>query len=109
MKRNSPDTSGRRQRFTSIQREQLLRKLDRGDSSIAAFAREHQIGYSTLCVWRRQRARRRSVAFTEVEVVASAQPEALILELGTHARLRLSSPAQLSWAATLIKHLQSPC
>ena len=101
--------SRRPRRFTPIQREQLLTELDRSDCSIAAFAREHQIPYSTLGLWRRQRARRPSVAFTEVELVNSSTPEPLVLELGAYARLRINSAAQLPWAAALIKHLQSPC
>ncbi len=109
MKPSRPGAAPPRRRFTATEREQLLTEFDRSGLTAAAFARERQITYTTLCHWRHQRARGKRVAFAEVEIVPQPVVEPLIIEFGSHARLRLSSPAQLELAATLLKHFQAPC
>ena len=109
MKPSSPGASHTRRRFSATERERLLTELDRSGLSAAAFARERQLTYTTLCHWRRQRARGKRVAFAEVEFVPPPVVEPLVIELGSHARVRLSSPAQVELAANLLKHFQAPC
>ena len=109
MKPSPPGASPHRRRFTATERERLLTELDRSGLSAAAFARERHLTYITLCHWRHQRARGKRVAFAEVEFVPPPVVEPLVIEFGSHARLRLNSPAQVELAATLLKHFQAPC
>ena len=87
----------------------MLTELDRSGLTAAAFARERQLTYTTLCHWRHQRARGKRIAFAEVELVPPPVVEPLVIEFGSHARLRLSSPAPVELVATLLKHFQAPC
>ena len=106
----------RARRNAAAQRAQLLRAFDRSGLSAAAFARRHQLRYTTFCHWR-QRRDRTTVApsFVQVELpaepVAAATATALIVELGQGARLRLESPAQIALAAALLQQLNAgrPC
>ena len=109
MKSSSHGASSQRRRLTATERERLLTELDRSGLTAAAFARERRLTYSTLCHWRRQRVRGKSVAFAEVEFVSPPVVEPLVIEFGSHARLRLSSPAQVELAVNLLKHFQAPC
>jgi hypothetical protein len=101
--------TARRSRTTSARRQQLLTEFDRSGLSAAAFAQQHHLAYTTFCSWRQRRARSNPVAFTEVEIVRARTPEPLVVELGPHARMRVTSPAQLELAAGLLKHLQTSC
>ena len=76
MKPSSPGASSLRRRLTATERERLLTELDRSGFSAATFARERQLTYTTLCHWRRQRARGKPVAFAEVEIVPPPVVEA---------------------------------
>ena len=109
MKPSRPGASPQRRRLTATERERLLTELDRSGLTAAAFAREHRLTYTTLCHWRRQRARGKSVAFAEVEFAPPPVVEPLVIEFGSHARVRLSSPAQVELAAHLLQHFQAPC
>ena len=109
MKSSLSVASRTRRRFTATERERLLAELDRSGLSAAAFARERQLTYTTLCHWRHQRARGKRVAFAEVEIVPPPGVEPLVIEFGSLARVRVSSPAQVDLAAALLKHFQSPC
>lgn len=109
MKPSRPGACVHRRRFTATERERLLTELDRSGLSAAAFARERQLTYTTLCHWRHQRDRGKPVAFAEVEIVPPPVVEPLVIEFGPHARLRLSSSAQVELVATLLKHFQAPC
>ena len=100
---------GRRTTTPPARRRQLLAELERSELSAAAFARQHRIGYSTLCAWRRRNAAPPSVRFAEVELERSPSPEPIIIELGRHARMRLSSAQQLELAAGLLKKLEAVC
>jgi transposase-like protein len=97
----------RQPRTTVAQRAQLLAEYDRSGLSAAAFARRHQIAYSTFCQWRS--TRRPRPTFAEVEIVRPAAPAPVVIELSPHARIRLESPDQVALAAALLKHLQKPC
>ena len=109
MKPSRPGASPHRRRFTATERERLLTELDRSGLTAAAFARERQRTYTTLYPWRHQRARGKRVAFAEVEIGPPPGVEPLVIEFGSHARVRLSSPAQVELVATLLKHFQVPC
>ena len=106
----------RARRSAAAQRAQLLTAFDRSGLSAAAFARRHQLRYTTFCNWR-QRRDRAAVApsFVQVELpaepVAAATGTALIVELGRYARLRIESPAQIALAAALLQQLNAarPC
>ena len=109
MKPSLPGASHYRRRFTATERERLLIELDRSGLSAAAFARERHLTYTTLCHWRHQRARGKRVAFAGVEIGPPPVIEPLVIEFGSHARLRLSSPTHVELVVTLLKHFQAPC
>src|SRR5690606_25971432 len=92
-------------RSTSTQRAQLLTAFDRSGLSAAAFARKHQLNYTTFCGWRQRRVRARAVpAFVEVDLTAPpAAPVELLVELGSSARVRVHCAGQLELAARLIQ------
>ena len=108
MKPSQPSFT-RRPRISTSRREQLLAEFDRSGLSAAVFSQQHHIAYSTFYKWCQRRARSTAVAFTEVEILRPRTPEPLIVELGPHARLRVTGPEQLEMAAGLLKHLQGPC
>jgi transposase-like protein len=101
----------RRRRPPSLeQRAELLADFERCGKSAAAFAREHGIAYSTLCSWRQQGTEPGARPdFVEVEL--TQPPVELVVELGAHARLRISSVAQVELAARLLQQLSAtkPC
>jgi transposase-like protein len=99
----------RQSRTTVSQRQRLVAAFDRSGLSAAAFARQHQIAYSTFCQWRSKRRRRPHPTFAEVEILRPAAPAPVVIELSPHARMRLESPDQVELAAALLKHLQTPC
>lgn len=107
--KNSDHASRRsRARHAAVQRAQLLAAFDRSELSAAAFARQHQINYTTFCGWRQRRDQSKSApAFVEVELPAPA-PVELVIELGAHARLRLTSAEQIELAARLLQTLNAP-
>lgn len=120
-------------RTTAGRRAQLLAEFDRSGLSAAAFARKHQLNYTTFCGWTRERRLRSirdgasaplsrvwrarqsratgSSAFVQVELAAPPGADALIVELGNHARLRIESAGQLALAAQLLRRLDAagPC
>lgn len=86
--------------------------FDRSGLSATAFARQHGLTYTTFCGWRHLRARTKpSPRFVQVELPATTAPAQLVVELGAHARLRLTCPGQLDLAARLIQALNhaTPC
>jgi hypothetical protein len=86
----------------------LLTQFDRSGLSAAAFARRHQLTYTTFCGWRKQRARlKSSPAFVQVELTAATSPATLLIELGGQARLRISSADQIDLAAQLLRALNT--
>ena len=99
--------------LTSRQRRaQLLLAFDRSGLSAAAFARQHDLNYTTFCGWRQRRDKTPSAhAFVEVELPVATAPVELVIELGTVARLRLASADQIELAARLLQklHASTPC
>jgi transposase-like protein len=76
--------------------------------SAAAFARHHGLNYTTFSRWRqRQRKTNSAPSFVQVEVSEPAAPVELLVELGAHARLRITSVRQLEWAAGLLRHFNA--
>ena len=102
--KSSHGLTRRRQRGTSPNRRlELLAAFEDSGMSAAAFARQQGIGYTTFCGWRhRQSKAPPSPAFVEVEVAAPAAAVELWIELGAHARLRLTSAAQVELAARFL-------
>ena len=93
----------RRQRTPSSRRAQLLAACDRSGLSAAAFARQHDIGYTTFCGWRhRQTKAKASPGFIEVELPGPAAAVELLIEVGAHTRLRISSAGQVELAARFV-------
>jgi hypothetical protein len=77
--------------------------------SAAAFARQHQLNYTTFCGWRHQRAKAgTSVSFAQVELSVPAAPVELVIEVGPQARMRIDSAAQIALAAQLLQTLNAP-
>ena len=99
----------RRQRRTLPSRRiQLLAAFDRSGLSAAAFARQHGISYTTFCGWRHRWAKTKvSPAFVEVEVPEPAAAVELLIEVGAHACLRISSAGQVELAARFLHHFNA--
>jgi hypothetical protein len=90
-----------RQRTAAKRRAQLLSAFDRSGLSAAAFARQHQLNYTTFCGWRQRQVKVKAAPdFVQVEVAA---PVELLIELGVSARLRISSVAQVALAVRLLR------
>jgi hypothetical protein len=103
MKSSNGFPSHRRQRTAPSRRTQLLAAFDRSGLSAAAFARQQGIGDTTFCGWRQRRAKTKaSPAFVEVELPGPAAAVELLIEVGAHARLRISSAGQVELAARFV-------
>ena len=106
----SPHKLGRL--MDAARKAQLLSAFDRSGLSAAAFARQHDIRYSTFCGWRYKRAAGKAPpVFVEVELPKSTPATGLLIDLGAKARLHLSSEAQIPLAAKLLQTLNAalPC
>lgn len=88
-------------------RAQLLAAFERSGLSASAFARRHGIHYTTFCGWR-QRQAKASPGFVQVELTAPAAPVDLLIELGAHVRVRITSADQVQLVARLIQQLNAP-
>ena len=109
MKQINGKPQRRRGATTPKQRAELLAAYERSGLSGAAFARRHRIAYTTFCAWRTQQAKTQATpGFVEVELPAQAAPEALLIELGTQGRLRITSKGQIDWAVRLLRQLNTP-
>jgi hypothetical protein len=80
--------------------------------SASAFARQQGLNYTTFCGWRQRQGQAGvSPGFVQIQL---AEPEAavaaveLVIELGSAARLRLTSREQLPLAAHLLQALNAP-
>ncbi len=106
---NRATPSGRR--TTAQQRAQLLAAFDRSGLSAAAFARKHQISYTTFCGWRQRRDKTRTPDFVQVELPEPGASGDLIVEIGADIRLRISSASQIALAAALLGRMckESAC
>ena len=99
MKNSKRFPGQRRCRTTLRRRRQLLAAFDRSGLSAAAFARQEGLCYPTFCAWRYRRSKTKAApAFIEVEMPAQAAATELCIEVGTHARLRLTSASQIELA-----------
>jgi hypothetical protein len=98
-------SSLRSRRTTSSERAKLLTAFDGSGLSAAAFAREHQINYTTFCGWRRRRDKAPAPEFIEVEMPERDVLAGLLVEVGARIRLRISSADQVPLAATLLNQL----
>jgi hypothetical protein len=103
MKNSNGFPRHRRQRTPTSRRTQLLAAFNRSGLSAAAFARQQGIGYTTFCGWRHRRAKTKvSPAFVEVELPGPAATVELLIEMGAHTRLRISSAGQAELAARFL-------
>jgi hypothetical protein len=93
-------------RTTVRQRAKLLAAFDRSGLSAAAFARQHQINYTTFCGWRQRRDKTRAPAFVQVELPESGALEDLIVEIGPDLRLRIGSSHQVALAVALLARMR---
>ncbi len=67
--------------------------------SATAFAHAHGVRYTTFCNWRRGIQRQPSPGCVQIELPEATAPAELLIELGAHARLRITSARQLELAA----------
>ena len=106
---NRATPSGRR--TTARQRAKLLAAFDRSGLSAAAFARKHQINYTTFCGWRQRRDKTRAPDFIQVELPEPGAANDLMVEIGADIRLRIGSAHQIALAAALLArmHKESAC
>jgi hypothetical protein len=88
-------------------RAKLLAAFDRSGLTAAAFARQQGLHYTTFCNWRQRRAKS-PAGFVEVELPAAAAPVELTVNLGSHARMRLTSIDQVELAVRLIRAFNAP-
>jgi len=84
-------------------------EFNRSGLSVAAFARQHGISYTTFWAWRRQQPAKSGLCFAEIELERSPSPEPIVVELGRQARMHLNSVHQLELAARLLKQLEAVC
>jgi transposase-like protein len=96
-----------RHRTSPARRTQLLAAFGRSGLSAAVFARQHGISYTTFCGWRHRQAKTKPPAFVEVELSGPAAAVELLIEVGTHARLRISSAGQVELAARFLHHFNA--
>jgi hypothetical protein len=98
----------RARRSSTSQRAQLLTAFDRSGLTAAAFARKHQLNYTTFCGWRQRRSQTAAVpGFVQVELPAPAAANVLIVELVGGARMRIESADQIVLAAALVHQLHT--
>lgn len=108
MKRSNRFPRPRRARTSPSQRAQLLAAFARSGLSAVAFARQQGISYTTFCGWRHRQAQpHNSPAFVEVELSEPATAVELWIELGAHARLRMTSAGQIELAARLLRRFNA--
>ena len=93
-------------RTTARQRAKLLAAFDRSGLSAAAFARKHQINYTTFCGWRQRRDKTRAPDFIQVELPEPGASDELIVEIGADIRLRIGSTHQSALAAALLGRMR---
>jgi hypothetical protein len=108
----NPNGFVRRPRTTPTRRAQLLAAFERSGLSAAAFARQHHLRYTTFCAWRQHRAKANALPqFVQVELASSPAPTELVIELGAHARVRITAAKQIELAARLLQTLNpsAPC
>lgn len=110
MKKSNPRSRARRS--SASQRAELLTAFDRSGLTAAAFARKHQLNYTTFCGWHQRRRQTAAVPnFVQVELPAAAAANVLLVELVGGARLRIASADQIVLAAALVQqlHTSGPC
>ena len=95
----------RNRRTTSSERAKLLSAFDRSGLSAAAFARQHQINYTTFCGWRQRWEKASATEFIEVEMPEPGVSSELVVEVGAKIRLRISCADQVPLAAELLTRL----
>ncbi len=95
--------------LNALRRKQLLAEFDRSGLSAAAFARDHDMNYTTFCGWRQQRDKSASsLGFVQVDLPNPSATDELIIELGQSAKIRVGSPGQARLAAEVVRHLNTP-
>ena len=111
----------RRPRIDAARRTQLLAAFDRSGLSVANFARQQGIHYTTFYGWRQKTRAGLSPDFVQIDLSAKAlakeelpvpaAPVELVIDLGAFARLRLTALEQIPLAARLLQTLdpKSPC
>ena len=102
----------RARRTTAAERTQLLTAFARSGLSVAAFARQHALNYTTFCGWRQRQGPADSVpAFVEVALAAPPEAAELVVEWGAQARLRIRGLGEIPLAARLLQDLNvaTPC
>ncbi len=106
MKHSNP--ASRAARSTAAERARLLVAFDRSGLSCAAFARKHQLNYTTFCGWRQRRSHSTSSpGFVQVDLPPPTAPLELLIELGASSRLRIQCASQVELAASLIESLNA--
>jgi transposase-like protein len=99
-------------RTTAAERTQLLTAFARSGLSVAAFARQHALNYTTFCGWRQRQGKADSVpTFVEIELPVAPEPAELVVEWGAQARLRIRGLGQIPLAVRLLHDLNAatPC
>ena len=66
---------GSRRAKRAAEMHRIIEEFERGESSQAAFCREHHLAMSTFLYWRRRTAAARRQAFAEVEIVNAPTAE----------------------------------
>lgn len=102
---NETNSLPRRSPEAAARRERMLSAFKRSGLSAYAFARKQSLPYSTLIQWIKK-PKAKGIAFTEVQLPHHAT-EPLILEVGPHARLRLTSSSQIALAVEFLKRFQA--
>jgi len=96
----------RKRRFNSHRRARFLAAFDRSGLSAAAFARKHNLHYTTFCGWRQRRDQSvGSPEFVQVELPIGPSSLEVTIEMGRNARVRVHSADQIPLVAALLVQL----
>ena len=109
MNQSNSSQSSQQRALGALRRNQLLTEFDRSGLSAAAFARHHDIHYTTFCGWRQRRDKSMaSPQFVQVDLPRPSTTDELIVELGHSATIRVGSLTQARLAAEVVRHLNAP-
>ena len=108
------DHTSNRRRRSAAEINEILRALEQSGLSRASFAREHGIGYTTLCSWiYRSRQRKDASPWIEVSDVmrtpSSTKASPYRVEWGNGMSLELSREFETEKVGELINLIQSQC
>ena len=93
-------------RVAPKRRARLIEEFEKSELTAIAFARRHRLNPATFYGWLQRHRRADQPDFVEVEVLKQ-EPRGLLVELDSHARVRLEDESQIDLLARLINTCNS--